>query len=74
MATTKLAVWPGTDEQLRLLMRAVAHNCTCEKATILKPNPSKCGVCKMLLDEPTLNHFAFVGKRAKQYWFNEFLT
>lgn len=74
MMAAKTAVWPGTDEQIKRLAAAIDHNCTCEKATIINPNPPRCPAHQMLLDQQSLNRFAFVGRRAQQYWFNEFLT
>jgi hypothetical protein len=74
MMATKLAIWHGTDRQLKDLMRAVSNHCTCETPTIVNANPPKCPAHQMLLDQDALNHFAFVGTRRQRYWFNEFLT
>lgn len=69
-----IAIWHGTDDQIKVLVEAVNHHCSCDKATIINPNPPKCPAHAMLLEQATLDRFAYVGLRAQKYWFNEFLT
>lgn len=74
MASTQVTVWHGKQQQFNALRSAIEHNCTCEKATIVNSRPATCPAHQILTDQATLDHLAFVGTRAQQYWFNEFLT
>lgn len=64
----RIAVWAGTDADLKALRKAVERNCECVLGE------TTCSAHEMLVEQDVLDHLAFVGSRREKYWFNEFLT
>jgi hypothetical protein len=56
-----LAVWCGTEEELRRLRAAVEQNCSCVVG-IFGSRRAVCGAHRMLVDQRLLDHLLFVSR------------
>lgn len=66
MMATKIAVWYGSDADLKRLRAAVARNCECVMAEYT------CPAHEMLSDQDVLNHLVFVASVRRVYRDAEF--
>lgn len=64
---TTVTVWHGSDQELHALKAAVQRNCACDPDT-----GAVCAGHRMLSDQRTLDHLAFVAANVTDYIHSEF--